>query len=135
MSNPLLSPLFCLPLSTHRLIPLMMSSRQHSSSQTCSGVAGVSAEAHAQAHERSNDNLRHSRGNCFMENMTVSMSTIPEMNTVCLSTPTVTHFHGQRCIGIAPGDFFVCVLCGLNFKSGTQCDLHRPKCPGCSNPN
>ena len=112
-----------------------MSSRQHSSSQTHFGIAGVSAKARAQARERSNANLRHGRGNRFMKNMTVSMSTIPEIDAVRLSTPTVTHFKGRRCIGIAPGDRFVRILCGLDFKSSTQHDLHHPTCTGCPNPN
>ena len=63
------------------------------------------------------------------------MSTIPEIDAVHLGTPMVAHFNGCHCIGIAPGDCFLCVVCGLDFKSGTQCNLHHPKCPGCPNPN
>ena len=113
----------------------MISSHQHSSSQTRSGVSGVSVAARAPAREHSKVNPHHGRGNWFMENMTVSMSTVPEIDTVHLSTPTVTHFNGQCCIEIAPGDRFMCVLCGLDFKSGPQCNLHCPKCPGFPNPN
>ena len=112
-----------------------MSSRQPSIARSRAGFARGSPEARAEARERSNANLRHGRANRFMENMTVSMSTIPEIDAVRLSTPMMTHFHGSRCIGIAPGDSLVCVLCGLYFKSGTQYDLHRPKCAGCPNPN
>ena len=80
-------------------------------------------------------NLSMGRGNRFASEITTNLSTISQIDAVRVSQPPIIHIAGVRYMGIAPGDGFACVLCGLCYASGTAFDNHKKLCTGCPNPN
>ena len=75
------------------------------------------------------------RGLRFVHNITTDLSTIPNIDANRLNPPPIAYVAGRRVVGIAPGDLFGCVLCGIVHDSAGEFKLHAAKCTGCPNPN